>query len=167
MSSTADFASTQADLTAVPSAPPGRRALALLADLLILALVGVISVWQLGLRLLDNYSDVPELALAWVFLVAVPAAVVAIVVIDAIRIGQTPGMAAIGVRAIHDGTGRRVVPSDDPRVPESGIPALWRDVRVLRLAAQLLAVIVVVALIPMDVPQPHLKHGQGRLAQGL
>ena len=64
MSSTADFASTQADLTAVPSAPFSRRMLALLADLLILALVGVISVWQLGLRLLDNYSDISELALA-------------------------------------------------------------------------------------------------------
>ena len=147
MSSTADFASMQADLTAVPSAPFSRRVLALLADLLILALVGVISVWQLGLRLLDNYSDIPELALAWVFAAAVPAAVVAIVLIDAIRIGQTPGMAAIGIRAIYDGTQRRVVPSDDPRVPESGIPALWRDVRVLRLAAQMLAVVVVVALI--------------------
>lgn len=147
MSSTADFATTQADLTAVPSAPPSRRALALLADLLILVLVGVISVWQLGLRLLDNYSDVPELALAWVFLVAVPAAIIAIVAIDATRIGQTPGMAAIGIRFIHDGAQRRVVASSDPRVPEPGIPALWRDVRILRLAAQLLAVIVVVALI--------------------
>ncbi len=147
MSSTADFASAQADLTAVPTAPPSRRLLALLADLVILALVGVISVWQLGLRLLDNYSDIPELVLAWVFLVAVPAAIVAIVVIDAARIGQTPGMAAIGVRSIHDGSRRRVVPSGDPRVPESGIPALWRDVRVLRLAAQMLALVVVVALI--------------------
>ena len=147
MSSTADFASTQADLTAVPSAPPSRRALALLADLLILALVGVISVWQLGLRLLDNYSDIPELALAWVFLVPVPVAIVAIVLVDATRIGQTPGMAAIGIRSIHDGSRKRVVPSSDPRVPEPGIPALWRDVRVLRLAAQVLALVVVVALI--------------------
>ena len=147
MSSTADFASTQADLTAVPSAPFSRRMLALLADLLILALVGVISVWQLGLRLLDNYSDIPELALAWVFAAVVPATIVAIVVVDAVRIGQTPGMAAIGIRAVHDGTRRRVVSTDDPRVPESGIPALWRDVRILRLAAQVLAVIVVVALI--------------------
>lgn len=121
--------------------------LALLADLLILVLVGVISVWQLGLRLLDNYSDLPELALAWVFLVPVPVAIVAIVVVDAIRIGQTPGMAAIGIRSIHDGSRQRVVPSSDPRVPEPGIPALWRDVRVLRLAAQVLAVVVVVALI--------------------
>ena len=147
MSSTADFASTQADLTAVPSAPSSRRVLALLADLLILALVGVISVWQFGLRLLDDYSDIPELALAWVFAAAVPAAVVAIFVIDAVRIGQTPGMSAVGIRAVHDGTTKRVLPSGDPRVPEPGIPALWRDVRVLRLAAQLLAVVVVVALI--------------------
>ncbi|MCY3862282.1 MAG: ABC transporter permease subunit [bacterium] len=147
MSSTADFASTQADLTAVPSAPRNRRVLALVADLLILALVGVISVWQLGLRLLDNYSDIPELALAWVFLVPVPVAIVAIVLVDATRIGQTPGMAAIGIRSIHDGSRKRVVPSSDPRVPEPGIPALWRDVRVLRLAAQVLALVVVVALI--------------------
>ncbi len=121
--------------------------LALLADLLILALVGVISVWQLGLRLLDDYSDVPELALAWVFAAVVPAAVVAIVVIDAVRIGQTPGMAAVGIRSVYDGTIKRVLPTGDPRVPEPGIPALWRDVRVLRLAGQLLAVVVVVALI--------------------
>ena len=147
MSSPADLASPQADLTAVPSAPPSRRLLALLADLVILALVGVISVWQLGLRLLDDYSDVPELVLAWVFLVAVPVAVVAIVVIDAARIGQTPGMAAAGIRTIHDGTTKRALPTDDPRVPEPGIPALWRDVRVLRFAAQVMAVVVVVALI--------------------
>ena len=147
MSSTAEFASTHADLTAVPSASPSRRVLALLADLLILALVGVISVWQLGLRLLDDYSDIPELALAWVFAAAVPAAIVAIVVIDAVRIGQTPGMAAVGIRRLDDGSANRVLPTGDPRVPEPGIPALWRDVRVLRLAAQLLAVVVVVALI--------------------
>lgn len=147
MSSTADIASTQADLTAVPSAPFSRRVLALLADLLILALVGVISVWQLGLRLLDDYSDIPELALAWLFAAAVPAMVIAIVVIDAMRIGQTPGMAAIGIRSVYDGTTKRFLPTNDPRVPEPGIPALWRDVRILRLAAQLLAVIVVVALI--------------------
>ena len=147
MSSTADFASTQADLTVVPSAPFSRRVLALLADLLILALVGVISVWQLGMRLLDNYSDIPELALAWLFTAAMPAAIVAIVVIDTVRIGQTPGMAVVGIRSIYDGTTKRVLPTDDPRVPEPGIPALWRDVRVLRLAAQLLAVVVVVALI--------------------
>lgn len=147
MNSTADFASTQADLTAVPTAPPSRRLLALLADLVILALVGVISVWQLGIRLLDNYSDLPELALAWVFLVAVPVAIVAIVVIDATRIGQTPGMAAIGVRSVHDGDRKRILPTSDPRVPEPGTPALWRDVRVLRLAGQVLAVVVVVALI--------------------
>ncbi|MCY4134111.1 MAG: ABC transporter permease subunit [bacterium] len=147
MSSTADFASTQADLTAVPSAPRNRRVLALVADLLILALVGVISVWQFGLRLLNDYSDIPELALAWLFAAAVPAAVVAIVAIDAVRIGQTPGMAAVGIRAVHDGTTKRILPTSDPRVPEPGIPALWRDVRVLRLAAQLLAVVVVVALI--------------------
>ena len=147
MSSTAEFASAQADLTAVPSAPPSRKVLALLADLLILALVGVISVWQFGLRLLDDYSDIPELALAWLFAAAVPAAIVAIVVIDAVRIGQTPGMAAIGIRSVYDGTTKRVLPTGDPRVPEPGIPALWRDVRVLRLAAQLLAVVVVVALI--------------------
>ncbi|MCY3910704.1 MAG: ABC transporter permease subunit [bacterium] len=147
MSSTADVAGPQVDLTAVPSAPPSRRLLALLADLLILALVGVISVWQLGLRLLDNYSDIPELALAWLFITAVPVAIAAIVVIDAIRIGQTPGMAAIGIRSVYDGTTKRILPTDDPRVPEPGIPALWRDVRVLRLAGQLLAVVVVVALI--------------------
>ncbi len=147
MSSTADFASTQADLTAVPSAPFSRRVLALFADLLILALVGVISVWQLGLRLLDDYSDVPELALAWVFTAVVPVTIAAIVVVDAVRIGQTPGMAAIGIRSVHDGTRRRVVSTGDPRVPESGIPALWRDVRILRLAAQVLALVVVVALI--------------------
>ena len=147
MSSTADLASSPVDLTAVPSAPVSRKVLALLADLLILALVGVISVWQLGLRLFDNYSDIPELVLAWVFTAAVPAAILAIVVVDAVRIGQTPGMAAIGVRSISDGSRRRVVPSGDPRVPEPGIPALWRDVRILRLAGQVLAVIVVVALI--------------------
>ncbi|WP_419929086.1 ABC transporter permease subunit [Candidatus Poriferisocius sp.] len=147
MSSTAEFASMQADLTAVPSAPSSRRVLALVADLVILTLVGVISVWQLGLRLLDNYSDISELALAWMFLVPVPVAILAIVVIDATRIGQTPGMAAIGIRSIHDGSQRRVVSSSDPRVPEPGIPALWRDVRVLRLVAQVLAVVVVVALI--------------------
>ena len=147
MSSPADLASPPVDLTAVPSASSNRRVLALVADLLILALVGVISVWQLGLRLLDDYSDIPELALAWVFLLAVPVAIAAIVVIDAVRIGQTPGMAAAGIRTIHDGTTRRVLPTDDPRVPEPGIPALWRDVRVLRLAAQVLAVVVVVALL--------------------
>ena len=147
MSRTAEFASTQADLTAVPSAPASRRVLALMVDLLILAIVGVISVWQLGLRLLDNYSDIPELALAWLFAAAVPAAIVAILVIDAVRIGQTPGMTAIGIRAVHDGTTKRVLPSSDPRVPEPDIPALWRDVRVLRLAGQALAAVVVVALI--------------------
>ncbi len=147
MSSTADFASTQADLTAVPSAPFSRRMLALLADLLILALVGVISVWQLGLRLLDNYSDAPELALAWLFAAAVPGAIVAVTVIDAVRIGQTPGMAALGIRAVHDGSQRRILPSSDPRVPEPGIPALWRDVRILRVAGQAMAVVVVVALL--------------------
>ena len=147
MSSTADLARPPVDLTAVPSAPLSRKVLALLADLILLALVGVISVWQLGLRLLDDYSDIPELALAWLFAAAVPAVVVAIVVIDAVRTGQTPGKAAIGIRTIHDGTERRVVLANDPRVPESGIPALWRDVRVLRLAGQMLAVVVVVALI--------------------
>ncbi len=147
MSSPADLTSSPVDLTAVPTAPPSRRVLALLADLLILLVVGVVSVWQLGLRLLDNYSDIPELVLAWVFIAAVPAAVLVIFVVDAVRIGQTPGMAAIGVRAVHDGTRRRVMPSNDPRVPEPGIPALWRDVRVLRLAGQALAVVVVVALI--------------------
>ncbi len=147
MSSTADFASTQADLTAVPSAPSSRRLLALLADLGLLALVGVISVWQLGLRLLDDYSDIPELALAWLFMTAVPAAIIAIVVIDAVRIGQTPGMAAAGIRSVHDGDRKRILPTSDPRVPEPGIPALWRDVRILRLAGQALAVVVVVALL--------------------
>lgn len=146
MGSPAEIAITQADLSAVPTASSSRRVLAHLADLLILALVGVISVWQLGLRLLDNYSDIPELALAWLFAAAVPAAIVAITVIDAVRIGQTPGMAAFGIRAVHDGSTKRVLPTGDPRVPEPGIPALWRDVRILRLAAQLLAVIVVVAL---------------------
>ena len=139
--------SKQADLASVSSAPFSRRALALLADLLVLALVGVLSVWQLGLRLLDGYSDIAEFVLAWVFAAAVPAATVAIMVIDAVRIGQTPGKAAVGIRTVHDGSRRRVVPADDPRVPEPGIPALWRDVRVLRLAGQALAVIVVVALI--------------------
>jgi len=147
MSSPADIASAQADLTAVPSAPLARRLLAHLADLVILALVGVISVWQLGLRLLDNYSDIAELALAWLFAAAVPVAVIAITVVDAVRIGQTPGMAAIGVRAIHDGSRRRVFSTRDPRVPEPAIPALWRDVRILRVAGQALAVVVVVALI--------------------
>ena len=147
MSSTADLTSPLVDLTAVPSAPFVRKVLAFLADLLILALVGVISVWQLGLRLLNDYSDIPELALAWMFIAVVPGAIAAIVVIDAIRIGQTPGMAAIGIRAVHDGMTKRVLPTSDPRVPESGTPALWRDVRILRLAAQLLAVIVVVAII--------------------
>lgn len=118
-----------------------------MADMLILALAGVVSVWQLGLRLLDNYSDIPELALAWLFIAAVPAAIVAIVAIDAVRIGQTPGMAALGIRSVHDGTEKRILPTRDPRVPEPGIPALWRDIRVLRLAGQALAVVVVVALI--------------------
>ena len=147
MSSTAEFASTQADLTAVPSAPFSRRVMAFLADLLILLLVGVISVWQLGLRLLDNYSDITELALAWVFAAAVPATIVAIVIIDAVRIGQTPGMAAIGIRTVYDGDRKRLLPTNDPRVPAPGIPALWRDVRILRLAGQAFAVVVVVALI--------------------
>ena len=147
MSSTADLASSSFDLTAVPSAPANRKVLALLADLILLALVGAISVWQLGLRLLDDYSDIPELALAWLFVAVVPAGVVAIMVIDAVRLGQTPGMAAIGIRRIDDGTRRRVVSSNDPRVLEPGIPALWRDVRVLRLAGQVLAVVVVVAII--------------------
>ena len=147
MGRTADIASTQADLTAVPSAPPSRRVLALLVDALILALVGVISIWQLGLRLLDDYSDIPELALAWVFIAVAPAAIVIIMVVDAVRIGQTPGMAAAGVRTIDDGTTKRTLPTGDPRVPEPGIPALWRDVRVLRLAGQALAAVVVVALI--------------------
>ena len=147
MSSTADLASSSFDLTAVPSAPANRKVLALLADLLVLAFVGVVVVWQLGLRLLDGYSDIAELVLAWVFAAAAPAAVVAIMVVDAVRIGQTPGMAAIGIRRIDDGTRRRVVSSNDPRVLEPGIPALWRDVRILRLAGQALAVVVVVALI--------------------
>ncbi|MCY3577163.1 MAG: ABC transporter permease subunit [bacterium] len=145
MSSTADFASTQADLTAVPSAPFSRRLLALAFDLLILAVVGVGSVWQFGLRLLDGYSDIAELVLAWTFIIAVPVAVVTIMVIDAVRIGQTPGKAAVGIRSLHDGSQKRVVSSFDPRVPVPGIPALWRDVRVLRVAGQVLAVVVVVA----------------------
>ncbi|MCY4193331.1 MAG: ABC transporter permease subunit [bacterium] len=147
MSSTADIESVKAGLTAVPSAPLGRRVLALLADLVILTLVGAISVWQLGLRLLDNYSDIAELALAWVFIAAVPAAFIAITVVDAARIGQTPGMAAVGIRSIHDGRRRRVLSTGDPRVPEPAIPALWRDVRILRVAGQALAVVVVVALL--------------------
>ena len=147
MSSSADIASSPADLTAVPSAPFSRRLLALLVDFLVLAATGVISVWQLGLRLLDNYSDIPELALAWLFAAAVPAGVVAITVIDAVRIGQTPGMAAAGIRAIHDGSTKRLLPTRDPRVPAPGTPALWRDVRILRVAGQAMAVVVVVALI--------------------
>ena len=147
MSSTSDLLQPPSALTAVPSAPLSRRVLAILADLLILALVGVVSVWQLGLRLLDDYSDIPELALAWLFAVAVPVAIVAILVVDAVRIGETPGMAAVGIRRVFDGTANRFLPTADPRVPEPGIPALWRDVRILRLAAQLLAVVVVVALI--------------------
>ena len=139
--------SSAADLTQVPFAPFERKVLSWFVDLLILALVGVVSVWQLGLRLLDSYSDIPELALAWVFLAVVPAVVVAIMVIDAVRIGQTPGMAAASIRTIHDGTTKRVLPTNDPRVPEPGIPALWRDVRMLRIAGQALALIVVVALI--------------------
>ncbi len=155
MSSTTDLASTEIDLSAVPSAPFNRRVLALLIDVLILAVVGVLSVWQLGIRLLDDYSDMAELALAWVFLAAVPAAVVAIMVIDTVRVGQTPGQAVarirtIQVRTVHGvyeiDTGR-VVLADDPRVPDPGIPALWRDIRVLRLIGQALAVMVVVALI--------------------
>ena len=147
MSGTDHLASTPADLTSVPSAPLSRRVLALLADLLILTLVGVISVWQFGLRLLDDYSDIAELALAWVFLVPVPATIVAVVAVDWARVGQTPGMAAAGIRNVHDGARRRALPTGDPRVPEPGIPALWRDIRILRLAGQALAVIVVVALI--------------------
>ena len=145
MSGTADIASTQADLTAVPSAPLRRRALAGAADLLILVVVGVVSVWQLGLRLLDGYSDIAELVLAWVFTGAVPVVIVAIMVIDAIRIGQTPGKATVGIRTVHDGSQKRVVSSADPRVPVPGTPALWRDIRVLRVAGQVLAVVVVLA----------------------
>ena len=59
MSSPADLASTPADLTAVPSAPLSRRVLALLADLVILALVAAISIWQLGLRLLEGIGAIP------------------------------------------------------------------------------------------------------------
>ena len=103
--------------------------------------------WQLGLRLLDGYSDFPELVLAWVFAVAVPAVIAAVLVIDSVRIGQTPGKLAVGIRTLHDGSKRRVLPTDDPRVPEPGIPALWRDVRMLRVAGQALALVVVVALI--------------------
>lgn len=145
MSSTADIPSTQADLTAVPSAPSSRRVLAWMVDLLILAVVGVVSVWQLGLRLLDGYSDIAELVLAWFFIGAVPVVAVGIMLIDAIRIGQTPGKAAIGIRVFYDGSQKRVVSSADPKVPVPGIPALWRDVRVLRVAGQALAVVVVVA----------------------
>ncbi len=147
MSGTAGLTGSRVDLTAVPSAPLGRTVLALLADLLILALVGIISVWQLGLRLFDNYSDIPELALAWFFAVAVPALIVTITCTDAVRIGQTPGMAALGIRLVHDGSRRRALPTSDPRVPEPGIPALWRDVRILRAVGQAMAVVVVVALL--------------------
>ncbi|MXW42006.1 MAG: ABC transporter permease subunit [Acidimicrobiia bacterium] len=147
MSSTPNLVSSSADLTAVPSAPVSRKALALLLDGVLLTLVGVISVWQLGLRLLNGYSDIPELALAWVFLIPVPAMIAAVVIIDWVRIGQTPGMSSAGIRNIHDGSKKRVVSTNDPRVPEPDIPALWRDIRILRLAGQALAVIVVVALI--------------------
>ena len=147
MSTTADNTSTQADLTAVPSAPLSRRVLAWVVDLLVLGFVGVVLCWQLGLRLLDGYSDLPELILAWFFLVAAPAAVAVIMIIDAVRIGQTPGKTAAGIRTVFDGVEKRTLPTSDPRVPEPGIPALWRDVRVLRVAIQILAVVVVVALI--------------------
>ncbi|WP_419917620.1 ABC transporter permease subunit [Candidatus Poriferisocius sp.] len=131
----------------MPSAPKPRMLLGLLIDLLLLAVVGVVSVWQLGLRLLDGYSDIAELLLAWVFTAVLPAAVVTIMVIDAVRVGQTPGQAAAGIRTVHDGDRPRVVLANDPRVPEPGTPALWRDVRILRLLGQALAVLVVVALI--------------------
>ncbi|WP_419926590.1 ABC transporter permease subunit [Candidatus Poriferisocius sp.] len=147
MSSTAGTADTQADLTGVPSAPIGRRAIAWAVDLLVLAFVGVVSVWQLGFRLLDGYSDHPELVLAWFFLVPVPAAAVAIMAIDAVRIGQTPGKAVAGIRTVLDGVEKRTLPTSDPRVPIPATPALWRDVRVLRVASQVMALIVVVALI--------------------
>ncbi|WP_420619862.1 ABC transporter permease subunit [Candidatus Poriferisocius sp.] len=145
MSSTAEVTGTPADLTAVPSAPLKRRAQALIADLMILAIVAVISVWQFGLRLLDGYSDVAELLLAWLFVAAIPAAILSLMLTDAVRIGQTPGMALLGIRVVHDGSARRAVPTSDPRVPLPGIPALWRDVRVLRIAGQVLVAVAVIA----------------------
>ena len=121
--------------------------MALTADLLILAVVGIVSVWLLGLGLLDGYSDVVELILAWGFIAAVPIAVVATIVVDAVRIGQTPGMASLGVRVIHDGTNRRAVPTSDPRVPLPSVPAVWRDARVLRVVGQVLSLVVVIVVI--------------------
>ena len=147
MSSPADIASAKADLTAVPSAPFIRRAIALIADLLILAVIGIVSVWRLGLGLLDGYSDVVELMLAWGFIAVVPTMVVATVVVDAARIGQTPGMAALGIRVVHDGASRRTVNTSDPRLPLPSVPAMWRDVRVLRVVGQVLSLVVVIVVV--------------------
>ena len=147
MSSTADITSTSADLAAVPSAPTSHRILARLVDLLILAAVGVVSVWQLGLGLLDGYSDIVELILAWGFIAVVPAVVVAMIVIDAARVGQTPGMATLGIRVVHDGSNRRAVSTSDPRVPLPAVPAMWRDVRILRMAGQVAALVAVIVVV--------------------
>ncbi|MCY4257380.1 MAG: ABC transporter permease subunit [bacterium] len=147
MKRTAATNRTQLDLATVPSAPYSKRALALLGDLLLLTLVGVISIWQLGLRLLDNYSDIAELALAWVFIALVPTAILIVMLVDTMRIGQTPGMAAVGIRSIYDGNAQRTLSTEDPRVPEPDIPALWRDVRMIRIAGQGLALVFVVAML--------------------
>ncbi len=145
--SLATSTSTGPDLTGVPSVPASRRLLALVLDVILLALIGVISVWQLGFRLLDDYSDIAEVILAWVFIAAVPLVAVVMVAVDTIRIGQTPGMVLMGIRSINDGSAKRVVADDDPRVPDPGIPPLWRDVRILRVLGQALSVVVLVALL--------------------
>lgn len=147
MSSPADIASTQADLTSVVSAPISRRALARLVDLLILAVVGFVSVWQFGLRLLDGHSDIVGFILAWGFIAVVPAVVVTMMVTDAVRVGQTPGMVSLGIRVVHDGASRRAVSTSDPRVPLPSVPAMWRDVRILRVTGQVLALVAVVIVV--------------------
>lgn len=147
MSSTADIENPQVDLTAVPTAPISVRVFARLVDLLILTVVGVVSVWRLGLGLLDGYGDVVELILAWGFIAVVPVAVVTMMVTDAARIGQTPGMASLGIRVIHDGTNKRAVSTNDPRVPLPSVPAMWRDVRILRVAGQVLALVAVIIVV--------------------
>ncbi len=147
MSSNTQLSNAKADLSDVQSASQSRKILALVADLLILAFLGIISVWQLGIRLLTDYSDIAELGLGWFFCVIAPLVIVIIVIVDTVRIGQTPGMAAVGIRFVYDGTHKRILSTSDPRVPEPSIPALWRDVRILRVAGQAMAIIVVVAVI--------------------
>lgn len=166
-----DSAADQTSLTEASARPPRAvgartRLLARLIDLLILIVLGGLSFW-LGRGLISDSADIAEFLLGWFFVAIVPAALMVVIVGDEARTGQSPGKAAMGIRAIGpDGqppgwgrvlarltigllVGRGVTNSkivhDGPEVETPTVPAIWRDVRVLRVVGQVLVAVAVIA----------------------